>query len=110
MGFYGVYTLEAGESPDDDEPEENVADLTLEETCVGNETKPKGGVWKWFKKVPAEKHGGPLGLQCLGAGCPKIYFKAIPNATKLARHAAACCALPQAALEDPDSEGPILIE
>ncbi|KAJ1454222.1 hypothetical protein M885DRAFT_618213 [Pelagophyceae sp. CCMP2097] len=78
--------------------------------CVGNETKPKGEVWKWFKKVPAEKHGGPLGLQCLGAGCPKIYFQAIPNATKLARHAAACCALPQAALEDHDSEGPILIE
>ncbi|KAJ1446807.1 hypothetical protein M885DRAFT_624946 [Pelagophyceae sp. CCMP2097] len=78
--------------------------------CVGNETKPKGEVWKWFKKVPAEKHGGPLGLQCLGAGCPKIYFQAIPNATKLARHAAACCALPQSALEDPDSEGPILIE
>ncbi|KAJ1446926.1 hypothetical protein M885DRAFT_624835 [Pelagophyceae sp. CCMP2097] len=78
--------------------------------CVGNETKPKGEVWKWFKKVPAEKHGGPLGLQCLGAGCPRIYFQAIPNATKLARHAAACCALPQAALEDRDSEGPILIE
>ncbi|KAJ1446169.1 hypothetical protein M885DRAFT_578075 [Pelagophyceae sp. CCMP2097] len=36
--------------------------------CVGNETKPKGEVWKWFKKVPAEKHGGPLGLQWLGAG------------------------------------------
>ncbi|KAJ1448636.1 hypothetical protein M885DRAFT_623259 [Pelagophyceae sp. CCMP2097] len=42
--------------------------------CDGNETKPKGEVWKWFKKVPAEKHGRPLGLQCLGAGCPKIYF------------------------------------
>ncbi|KAJ1449778.1 hypothetical protein M885DRAFT_622267 [Pelagophyceae sp. CCMP2097] len=73
--------------------------------CVGNETKPKGEVWKWFKKVPAEKHGGPLGLQWLGAGCPRIYFQAIPNATKLARHAAACCALPPAALEDPDSGG-----
>ncbi|KAJ1453513.1 hypothetical protein M885DRAFT_618968 [Pelagophyceae sp. CCMP2097] len=73
--------------------------------CVGNETKPKGEVWKWLKKVPAEKHGGPLGLQWLGAGCPKIYFQAIPNAMKLARHAAACCALPPAALEDPDSGG-----
>ncbi|KAJ1456207.1 hypothetical protein M885DRAFT_564282 [Pelagophyceae sp. CCMP2097] len=33
--------------------------------CIGNETKPKGEVWNWFKKVPAEKHGGPLGLQGL---------------------------------------------
>ncbi|KAJ1450026.1 hypothetical protein M885DRAFT_571853 [Pelagophyceae sp. CCMP2097] len=78
--------------------------------CAGNETYPNGEVWKWFKKVPAEKHGGALGLQCLGAGCPEIHFQATPNATKLARHAAACYALPQAALEDPDSEGPILIE
>ncbi|KAJ1451401.1 hypothetical protein M885DRAFT_620828 [Pelagophyceae sp. CCMP2097] len=74
-------------------------------TSLGLGASLAGEVWKWFKKVPAEKHGGPLGLQCLGAGCPKIYFQATPNATKLARHAAACCALPPAALEDPDSGG-----